>query len=565
MAMTMFDRFASRLVFVANIPLRKIANRVWLQAKRRLVIALRAGAHAPVLARHSMDIAEAAPGPVFPPRKSLQILGQSYELEFLGRRRRFRHPIDWHPAEFSGRDLLWKMNLHYHEYLETADDETFLAIAGDWVAHNSRARSLYWLDSWNAYSLSIRVVVWMQQIVRRQLQANAVVRSRLLPSLVAQLRFLEGNLETDIGGNHLIKNIKALIWAGAFFEGHEAHRYAARGISLLRRELAQILSDGMHYERSASYHAQVFADLLETRHAHGHDPLDGALDETLDHMALALTKMTHPDGQAALFNDAGLHMAYAPADCLAVFERLRGKSPPRVPEGSFALETAGYFGFASEKAHLLIDCGAIAPDDLPAHGHGDVLAIELSWGGLRFVVDQGVFEYNAGGHRDASRSAGKHNTLCFEDSDQAQFFGSFRVGKRPRPEALVWRSDDAGCYFEGSVSGFVNIPPSVAHVRRVGIAPDTVTISDTIRGTPGRTARIGFLLHPEVRVQRIDGGFLLAREEVTLAIASDRELDLEPAVWWPDMGIEMGTTRIVAHLKPGDGGAQFTFTSKQPE
>ena len=30
--------------------------------------------------------------------------------------------------------------------------------------------------------------------------------------------FLRNNLELDIQGNHLIKNIKALLWASSFFD-----------------------------------------------------------------------------------------------------------------------------------------------------------------------------------------------------------------------------------------------------------------------------------------------------------------------------------------------------------
>ena len=102
-----------------------------------------------------------------------------------------------------------------------------------------------------------------------------------IESLAAQLIFLEANLETDIGGNHLIKNIKALIWASAFFQGPDAARWRKLGLDLLARELtAQILTDGVHYERSPSYHCQRLADLLECRHALGAETppaLDAAL------------------------------------------------------------------------------------------------------------------------------------------------------------------------------------------------------------------------------------------------------------------------------------------------
>jgi hypothetical protein len=62
-----------------------------------------------------------------------------------------------------------------------------------------------WKDFWNSYALSVRVVVWLQQLARRtsRLSPDLVVEA----SAVEQLVFLERNLETDICGNH----IKALI------------------------------------------------------------------------------------------------------------------------------------------------------------------------------------------------------------------------------------------------------------------------------------------------------------------------------------------------------------------
>ena len=123
-----------------------------------------------------------------------------------------------------------------------------------------------WRDSHNSYALSLRVVVWMQQLARAPALAGARGR-RASPS---RYGFWHDNLETDLGGNHLVKNIKALIWASAFFAGPEAARWRRKGLRLLRRALdEQILPDGVHFERSPSYHAQVFADLLECRHALG--------------------------------------------------------------------------------------------------------------------------------------------------------------------------------------------------------------------------------------------------------------------------------------------------------
>src|SRR5262249_48033881 len=161
---------------------------------------------------------------------------------------------------------------------------------------------------------------------------------------------------TDICGNHLVKNIKALIWASAYFTGPIAERWRRLGLKHLQRELdRQILADGMHYERSPSYHAQVFADLLECRQALADDPFGGQLDAALDRMAQTVADLTHPDGGPALFNDAGLTMAYAPEVCLSAYESLFRRRPKQ--RGVFAFADAGYFGMRTQSSYLVADCG----------------------------------------------------------------------------------------------------------------------------------------------------------------------------------------------------------------
>ena len=185
--------------------------------------------------------------------------------------------VDWTAPSLEPKDQLWRMNLHYMEYLEEVDDARFLELAHDWIEANPARRPGAWKDSHNSYALSLRAVVWMQQLARRRLPDAGLIAA----SLAEQMRFLEDNLETDLGGNHLVKNIKALIWASAFFEGKAAVRWRAKGLRLLRAALEeQILPDGVHFERSPSYHAQVFADLLECRHALA-DASPPALDEAL--------------------------------------------------------------------------------------------------------------------------------------------------------------------------------------------------------------------------------------------------------------------------------------------
>jgi uncharacterized heparinase superfamily protein len=546
------QRLSNNLFFVRHVPLSKLASRLALTCKRQTLSRLpRLSPHRP-----SSDPGDGrghALRPLFAARNACwRSDGKDVEVTFLGVSRQIRTPIDWHSSELATGTRLWKLNLHYMEFLEAADDAAFAEIVTDWIRANPPFEKEYWLDSWNSFALSIRVVVWMQQLALRGDRLASSTAAAMRASLLRQMRFLEANLETDIGGNHLIKNIKALIWASAFFSGPDADRWRELGLRLLRKELArQILPDGVHYERSPSYHCQVFADLLECRQALNEDPLNGAFDDALARMAQACVDLSHSDDRVAQFNDSGLSMAYGPAQCLDVYERLFGRRPTR--RDVFAFSNAGYFGLWAEGAYFIADCGRIGPDDLPAHAHGDISSFEYSFGNRRLIVDQGVFEYNPGERRDMSRSAKHHNTLCFEGADQAEFFESFRCGRRPNVTIRLFERTADGFVLEGAHDGFARLPGAPVHVRKFSVTPAQIEICDRIEGRTDRPASIGFLLHPEAKVEAAGNVAWITSGAVALRMRWTQPIEVEDAVWWPDMGREESTKRLRVRLEDGEG------------
>lgn len=553
----LLTRVARHYEFGRRIPASKLARRLELSLRRSLRDRLR---FTPTFPADGLERVSAPPRPIFAPRRGLfESRDSARRFTFIGRAEDICGPnVDWATPGLEPRHQLWRMNLHYMEYLEEAGDDDWAALVADWIEANPPSRPGAWKDSWNSYAISLRIVVWMQELALRVNRLAPAFVARMEASLAEQLAFLENNLETDLGGNHLVKNIKALLWASAFFAGPAATRWRALGLDLLGAAIKeQILRDGVHYERSPSYHCQVFADLLECRCALGGDPLAGVLDAALAGMARAAACLSQPDGAVAQFNDAGLAMAYAPGECLDAYDRMFGARPSL--DGAFALRDAGYFGLRTDRLYFVADCGRIAPDDLPAHGHGDVLSFELSVDGARVIVDQGVFEYVAGERREMSRAASSHNTLSLEGVDQADFFGAFRCGRRPNVEARDFSASDDGLTLVGAHDGFAHLPGAPRHVRRFEATRDGIEIFDRIEGRTDRAASIGFLLHPSANVEVSGQSARIARGGATLVMASSLPITVEDALWWPDMGREQATRRLRLRLADGGGEVVTTF------
>ncbi|MFM7298997.1 MAG: heparinase II/III family protein, partial [Planctomycetota bacterium] len=454
--------------------------------------------------------------------------------------------LDW---SGSGRSALERFHLHYMEYLEALDDERFTQLVLDWIERNPHARAGSWRTGWNSYVIAVRAVVWMQQLAERGPGLRAGTRRRIEGSLLEQLARLASHLERDIVGNHLIKDAKALLWAARYFEGPTAREWGALATRILLAELEeQVLPDGMHYERSPSYHAQVFADLVECASI-ARGELRARLLAKLEPMAQVLSDLSHPDGLPCLFNDAGLHTSYSPDECLRAWESVCGGRVRR--RALFSLPDAGYFGLRAGDSLLVADCGVLAPAHLPAHGHGDVLSFEWSLGGQRIFVDAGVAQYEPGALRDEARATASHNTLTIDGADQAEFWSSFRVGRRPHVRVLRHECHAGGFVLEGEHDGFRHLPGAPLHRRRIVATPRTLVFEDEVIGGRGQHVEARLLLHPDVKaVVGKERLAILRCGDLELVVETRGALRVERAWWSPDIGVRIPTSRLVIELPP---------------
>jgi uncharacterized heparinase superfamily protein len=436
---------------------------------------------------------------------------------------------------------LARIRLHEQEWLEAVDDVVFARAVRSWIRDVPPYGDRYWIDGWNAWALALRVVVWMQQIAGRPGLVH--LGPEVAPLLAEQLAFLHRNLETDIRGNHLIKDIRALLWGAACFEGIDVARWERSAKTWLVRELVvQVPRDGVHVERSPAYHLQVMGDLLDI---HQVLPPGSARDQTaaaLDRMAQATVATTDPEGNPLLLGDGGQHMAYRAQTLVENWQARGGRSTAPLPHTW--LEDAGWAIVRPKPSDLfLFDAGPLATPALPAHGHADVLSFLWMVSGHWIFVDTGVFEYQ-GPRRARSRSTAAHNTVTVGEADQAELFGVFRAGRAWQVRRLDYEEREDGLRMSAEHDGYRRLPGSPVHRRTVDLRGHHLRVDDTILGGAGQPAVARLLLHPDVRVRSEGKDLHLAVGAFAGWLRASGAIRVHEAPWWPDFGVERKTRQI---------------------
>ena len=403
-------------------------------------------------------------------------------FRFLEDTREIGAPDGWQQLT-AGR--LWRYHLHYFEWawaFSAHPDRDWARDAFARLWRSWRAGAPVWRgDPWSPYVVSLRAWAWCGAY--EPLVAGSAIEAEWLAAFAAYPRFVRAFLELDVGGNHLVKNLKALLGLGVFFGDERLRRVA--GDRLEEQLAVQVLADGGHYERSPSYHCQVLGDLLDVQGllaAAGLPPLAG-LGEAIAAMRRWLGAMLMPDGDVPMFND-----------CVRVGRRRIEALEPTAPatvEPLILLQPSGYAVMrGGDRLHLVADVGVPCPSELPAHAHADCLSFELAVDGERAVVDTGVSTYDAGPQRAYERSTAAHNTVEIDGADQTEVWGVFRAARRAKP-TLRYAAVDAvavdavaggAVTLAASHDGYERLRGRPRHLRTWRVTSAAVEVTDEITG-----------------------------------------------------------------------------------
>lgn len=336
------------------------------------------------------------------------------------------------------------------------------------------------LKIWSAWRRQVpfgRWIPWHPYVASSRLWNLLGIAPRLLPvdHSTMECLWLHGdyvarNLELDVGGNHLVRNLRALVAAGLTLSNA---RWVDDALARLAEEVpAQILPDGGHFERSPYYHAQVLTDLtevIELCSAMG-AALPTEITRSVAMMRRYLDTLVPSPGTLPVFNDGARRYP-------------RGPTPvQKDAEGIHELQSSGYVVARRGPFHLVMDVGHPAPRRLPAHGHCSLLSVELVLNGDPLLVNVGTSTYDEPDVRFLERSTAAHNTVRIDGNEQSEIWGTFRMGRQATPMAVTVNSQGPALAVSAAHDGYGSLPGHPVHHRSVSISDRSMTVVDRITG-----------------------------------------------------------------------------------
>lgn len=383
-----------------------------------------------------------------------------------------------------------------------------------------------WLKRYSRYSEP----AWLPDVMARRLvnlfahgrmviaNSELLWRSKVFVSLREQSRMLARIAREAPDGMPRFEAAAAYALSGACLG--DSQRRLDEGLKCLEEEIArQILPDGGHVSRSpeALVHSYRLIMMVMDSLAAGAIEVPHAIRSAYDRIAPMIRFFRHGDGALALFN-GGVECDPRMIAGLLARDEVRGQP--------FAYARhSGYHRMTAGKTMLLVDCGAAPPGAFSVRAHAACLAVELSSGGQRIVVNCGDGGATHVKWESALRASAAHSTLILADASMAAILppGIGRDLLGPRllggPTAIETRRVETvqGWSVEAGHDAYV-IPFGVRHERQITMSQQGLAITgvDRLQPKPGRgQAALGFAIrfhiHPDVRVSPSQGGGILLK------------------------------------------------------
>lgn len=364
--------------------------------------------------------------------------------------------IDWNHVPFG--DPEWNFAFNRHSFLlhlaksyALSKNEiyrsSFIRLFTDYYSRNSEVNEKNKSLSWRSLEAGIRVENYLRsyEIFSLIKPFDADFEALFSKALSLHVEYLKDNTDYKLVlSNWGILQDHGLFLASLFLGDDEN---AEKAIRRLDEEFdLQTLPDGMHWEQSSMYQAEVLHCGLDTVLVAKRNGISipKRMYENVHKMALSLARTLRPDGQTYLFGDSDrIYMR----DIIQIASLLF--SDPVLSYYSGDKKFADfYWNFSAktrlvkmqkeEKSRYFAESGNViislkkdvevrfhAGPYGSGHGHLDQLHLDFYKKGVCFLSDTGRATYVASEPRFALKNTFGHNTIAINDKDMANLSGSW--------------------------------------------------------------------------------------------------------------------------------------------
>ncbi len=330
---------------------------------------------------------------------------------------------------------LWLYHLHYFDFLKNISKEDGVKIIYDWIDENSPGSDI----AWDPYPISIRVVNWIKFLIRFNIDSP-----KIFTSLITQGFYLFNQREYHLLANHLFKNIVALLYLGILFENKKWVNWSIKELKIQLRE--QITEAGYHYEFSPTYH-EIFVkdlldlyDILQKNYPIKYKNLISTIADKIKN-GMDWLEYFYVNKKYLPINDVNYEGLPEPDKMIKYAEKLGIKYSKRERNSTY------YPIMKNKNLKIMMYCAPFNPSYNPSHSHSDLLSVLLWSKRGNILTDTGNHSYSDNAFRKYARSAAAHSTVVIDGLNQADLWGSFRIGKRAKIEKKVIGEDEIICSY----------------------------------------------------------------------------------------------------------------------
>ncbi len=486
------------------------------------------------------------------------------------------------PWELSRAYFLVKLGLDYSVSNNPGAYKLYKSIISDWIDKNPFLYGVNWLSPMEA---GIRAINWIVSSVYFESEINAddEFRNKLSVSLQQHGDFIYNFPEIYGRGttNHTTFNFGALLFIAMVLPGdrESGKRYAAAisGLEYCIKE--QTYNDGVNFEASIPYHRLVLemfgyaAVLMGTNGKHFSLEYYRLLFKMFEYSAAYIDKEgnfpligDNDSGKLLMFNSKELDdQKYLLELGQSIFDHDFGPAGPGFPQiysfykkaNPYSLgitprksgisqefTDSGVFILRNNDILITINSQQTGQNGANGHNHNDWGSYTLTYQGIPFVVDPGLFTYTRDFKlRNIFRSASSHNVAQIEDEEYFEYSESaasmWNMIKKNRLEILSrsLSGEEDKLQISYSYARF----PEVGHKREFIFDKihNKFTVRDIIR-TPGQRKlryRTGF--HPEALIALKDTYALIECRGAKIEMQTNIGLILSQDLYSPQYGVLM--------------------------